>query len=194
MAILRFRIYWEEDESVYRDVAIKHTQTFADLHAAILASYEFDNKHSATFHRSNDLWQKGREISLEKYDKEYVVAPLMMGEVILGTEIKDPNQKFFYHYDFNKNWHFMVELIQVDKELDKNLTYPTCIRTEGMAPSQYGAKGLVDKRLAEMEEKYDLQKAQMDEGYGSEGDADEELTDTADEEGSEEGTEDGQEY
>src|SRR5688572_25358814 len=114
MAILRFRIYWEEDESVYRDVAIKHTQTFAELHQAILKSFEFDNKHKATFYRSNDAWQRGREISLEKYDKTYKAEPLIMGETAIGTEIRDPNQKFIYEYDFNKNWHFMVELINVD--------------------------------------------------------------------------------
>ena len=28
MAILKFRIYFEEDESVYRDVVIRHTQSF----------------------------------------------------------------------------------------------------------------------------------------------------------------------
>ena len=75
MAILKFRIYFEEDESIYRDVAIRHTQSFLDLHEAILKSYEFDNKHKATFFRSNDHWQRGREISLEKYDKEYKARP-----------------------------------------------------------------------------------------------------------------------
>ena len=54
MAILKFRVYWEDDDSVYRDVVIRHTQNFADLHSAILKSYEFDNKHKATFYRSND--------------------------------------------------------------------------------------------------------------------------------------------
>ena len=49
MAILKFRIYFEEDESVYRDVAIRHTQTFFDLHETILKAYEFDNKHKALF-------------------------------------------------------------------------------------------------------------------------------------------------
>lgn len=168
MAILRFRTYWEEDESVYRDVAIMHTQTFYDLHNAILKSYEFDNKHKATFYRSNDSWQRGREISLEKYDKEYPAAPLIMSDTSITSEIKGPNQKFIYEYDFNKNWHFMVELINVDKEENKKLQYPTCIRTEGIAPSQYGTKGLVDKRLAEMEEKYDLQPDALREGYGEE--------------------------
>ena len=185
MAILRFRTYWEEDESVYRDVAIKHTQTFLALHEAILKSYEFDNKHKATFYRSNDAWQRGREISLEKYDKAYKVEPLIMADVAIGTEIKDPNQKFVYEYDFNKNWHFMVELIQVDKEENPKLSYPACIRTEGLAPSQYGTKGLVDKRLAEMEEKYDLQPDAMKEGFGSEGEDDDTDTEGAEEEATE---------
>ncbi len=171
MAILRFRIYWEDDESTYRDVAIRHSQTFYDLHLAILKSYEFDSKHKATFYRSNDSWQRGKEISLEKYDKTYKAEPLIMSEVTIGSEIKDPNQKFVFEYDFNKYWHFMVELINVDKEENKKLTYPTCIRTEGIAPSQYGTKGLIDSRLAEMEEKYDLQPDAMKDGFGEEGEA-----------------------
>ena len=169
MAILRFRIYWEDDDSIYRDVVIKHTQNFADLHLCILKSFEFDNKHKATFYRSNDNWLRGREISLEKYaDKAYKVDPLIMTEVTMGSEIKDPNQKFVYVYDFNKFWTFMVELINVDKEENKKLTYPVCIRTEGIAPSQYGTKGLIDKRLAEVEEKYDLNAAAMLEGFSQE--------------------------
>jgi hypothetical protein len=170
MAILKFRIYWEDDESIYRDVVIRHNQTFQDLHLAILKSYEFDSKHKATFYRSNDSWQRGREISLEKYDKDYKAEPLIMSEVNIGSEIINPNQKFVYEYDFNKNWHFMIELINVDKEENKKLSYPACIRTEGIAPSQYGTKGLIDSRLAEMEEKYDLQPEAMKDGYGEEGD------------------------
>ncbi len=169
MAILRFRIYWEDDDSIYRDVVIKHTQNFADLHLCILKSFEFDSKHKATFYRSNDSWLRGREISLEKYaDKSYKVDPLIMTEVTMGSEIKDPNQKFIYVYDFNKFWTFMVELINVDKEENKKLTYPVCIRTEGISPSQYGTKGLIDKRLAEVEEKYDLNAAAMMEGFSEE--------------------------
>lgn len=169
MAILRFRIYWEDDESTYRDIAIRHSQTFHDLHMAILKSYEFDSKHKSTFYRSNDNWQRGREISLEKYDKEYKAEPLIMSEVTIGSEIKDPNQKFILEYDFNKYWHFMVELINVDKEENKKITYPSCVRTEGIGPSQYGTKGLIDSRLAEMEEKYDLQPDAMKEGFSEEG-------------------------
>jgi len=176
MAILKFRIYLEEDDSVYRDVVIRHTQTFYDLHEVILKAFEFDNKHQATFYRSNDNWQRGREISLEKYDKPYKAAPLLMKETTIGSEIKDPNQKFIYVYDFAKHWTFLVELINVSKEENPKITYPSMIRKEGIAPSQYGTKSLLGERFTDVEEKYDLTKGT--EGFGEEG-----------EEGSEDGTE-----
>lgn len=167
MAILRFRIYLEEDDSVYRDITIRHTQNFLQLHQTILKAYEFDNKHQATFYRSNDHWERGREISFEKYDKQYKVAPLIMAETAIGSEIKNPNQKFIYVYDFAKNWTFLVELINVSKEENSKYDYPVVIKTEGIGPSQYGTKGLVGDKLAEVEEKYDLTKGA--EGFGTEG-------------------------
>ena len=163
MAVLKFRIYFEEDDSVYRDVLVKHNQHFLQLHQGILKAYEFDNKHQATFFRSNDHWQRGREISLEKYDKEYRAEPLLMSETTIGSEIRDPNQKFIYLYDFNKNWSFLVELINVSKEENSRVTYPATVRVEGIAPSQYGTKGLLGEKFADVEEKYDL--SQVGEGF-----------------------------
>ena len=75
----------------------------------------------------------------------------------------------------------MVELINVDKSVNVKLTYPACIRVEGIAPSQYGTKGLIDKRLAEVEEKYDLNAAAMLEGF-SEEDEEGNVTETSEEE------------
>ncbi len=156
MAILKFRVYLEEDESVYRDVVIRHSQSFLELHEAILKAYEFDNKHKATFFRSNDHWLRGREISVEQYDKEYKAPPLIMSETTVGSEIRDPNQRFVYLYDFNKNWSFLLELINVSKEENPKVSYPSVSRTEGIAPSQYGTKGLLGPKFADIEEKYDL--------------------------------------
>src|SRR5687767_11904505 len=167
MAILKFRIYYEEDDSIYRDVAIKHTQSFTDLHNAILKAYEFDSKHQATFFRSNDHWQRGREISLEKYDRNYKAPPLLMQETSIGSEIRDPNQKFIYQYDFVKNWSFLVELINVSKEESSKVDYPAVVKKEGIGPSQYGVKGMVGDKLTEVEEKYDLSRGA--EGFGVEG-------------------------
>lgn len=173
MAILKFRVYFEEDDSVYRDIAIRHKQSFFELHEAILKAYEFDSKHAATFYRSNDNWQRGREISLEQYDKPYKAPPLMMKETTIGSEIRDTNQRFIYTYDFVKGWTFLIELINVSKEENPKLTYPAMVRKEGIAPSQYGTKSLLGERFADVEEKYDLTKGA--EGYSEEGEGGDEY-------------------
>lgn len=177
MAVLKFRAYYEEDDSVYRDIVIKHTQTFADLHNAILKAYEFDNKHQATFYRSNDSWQRGREITLEKYDKQYKAEPLLMTDTPIGSEIRDPNQKFIYTYDFSKGWAFLIELINVSKEESPKVNYPSMQRAEGIGPSQYGTKSLLGDKFIDIEEKYDLSAGA--EGFGHEGSNDD-STDSED--------------
>ena len=176
MAILKFRIYWDEDDSVYRDVVIKHTQNFADLHRIILKSFDFDNRHQATFYRSNDRLQRGKEISAEKYDdKVYKAEPLIMQETSIGSEVKDPNQKFIYVYDFHKHWTFLVELINVNKEINVSAEYPACLRSEGFGPSQYGTKGIMNEKLTEIEEKYDINTSVLPDNFTEEGEDSEDL-------------------
>ena len=182
MAVLKFRVFFEEDDTIYRDIAIKHNQSFFELHTAILASYEFDSIHQATFYRSNDNWQRGRAISLEKYDDVvYPVDPLDMFETNIGSEIRDTEQKFVYVYDFQKNWTFQVQLISVSKEENNKLIYPTTTRKEGIGPSQYGIKSILGDRFADVEEKYDL--SSLGDGFSDEG---EEGTGDTDELGGEE--------
>jgi hypothetical protein len=169
MAVLKFRVYWEEDDAIYRDVLVKHTQNFQDLHLIILKAFEFDQKHDATFYRSNDTWQRGREISKEVYDRPYKVPPLLMAETAISTEIIDTNQHFIYEYDFVKSWSFLIALIQVIKnaDADMNLEYPLVSRIEGVGPMQYGTKGLLGEKFADIEEKYDLNEGA--DGFGEEG-------------------------
>ena len=183
MAVLKFRIYLEEDDSVYRDVLIKHNQTFVDLQDAILKSFEFDNKHESTFYRSNDNWQRGREISKERYNKQYRVEPLLMGDTTVGSEIRDTNQKFVFQYDFTKNWSFLVELINISKEASSKITYPSVVRVEGIGPQQYGTKSLLGSKFVDIEEKYDL--PNNTEGFGEEGEESESDSDGQMEEESE---------
>jgi hypothetical protein len=91
----------------------------------------------------------------------------MMLETTIGSEISDPNQKFIYVYDFEKNWAFLIQLIGVSKEENNKLTYPSISRKEGIGPSQYGIKSILGDRFADVEEKYDL--ASLGEGFGDEG-------------------------
>jgi hypothetical protein len=190
MAVLKFRVYWEEDDAIYRDVLVKHTQNFQDLHTIILKAFEFDQKHDATFYRSNDTWQRGREISKEVYDRAYKVAPLLMAETVIGTEIIDTNQHFIYEYDFVKSWSFLIQLIQVVKNADADMTleYPLVSRIEGVGPMQYGTKGLLGEKFADIEEKYDLNEGA--EGFGEEGEEEDKADDNDDDDDTDEAEED----
>lgn len=168
MPLLRFRVYWEEDDLIYRDIEIISSQTFLDLHSAILKAYDFDGKHSALFYESNERWEKFRVLSSEVLANKKDAPALSMLKTPVSALVAVPDQRFIYEYDPQKNWTFLVELIGISNDIDERKTYPLCSRKEGLAPSQYkigGGNGL----LMEVEEKYDLGADEMAEGYGNEG-------------------------
>ncbi|RYZ56452.1 MAG: hypothetical protein EOP49_00260 [Sphingobacteriales bacterium] len=169
MPLLKFRVYWEEDDQVYRDIEIKPSQTFLEFHKAITVAYEFDGKHSASFYESNDRWQRGRELNSEVLVNKKDAPALSMTKTPVSALVAKPDQKFVYLYDPAKQWTFHVELIGVSKEEDIKKTYPYLVRKEGVAPAQYGVKGVAADKLMEIEEKYDLGAEEMAEGFSSEG-------------------------
>ena len=156
MAILRFRIYWEEDDLTYRDIEIQAHQTFMDFHKCILQAYEFDGKHSASFYESTDKWTYGREINSEVLVNKKDAPALSMLKTPVSALVFLPDQKFLYVYDPVKKWTFRVELTSVNKDETFKRVYPFILRKEGVAPAQYGIKGVNPDKLMEIEEKYDL--------------------------------------
>jgi hypothetical protein len=169
MPILKFRVYWEEDDQVYRDIEIRTGQTFLDLHKVILQAWEFDGKHPASFYESNDRWIQGREISSEVHVNKKDAPALSMMRTPVAALVSKPDEKFVYVYDPVKHWVFLLELIGVIKEEDAKKTYPLVRRKEGIGPAQYGVKGVSRDKMLEIEEKYDLGADEMAEGFGSEG-------------------------
>lgn len=169
MALFRFRVYWEEDDLVYRDIEIRPTQTFLEFHKAIITAYEFDGKHAASFFDSNEKWNRNREINSEVLVNKREAPALSMMRTPVSALVTTPDHKFVYEYDPVKKWTFLVELIGVTKEEDSRRTYPFVLRKEGVAPAQYGVKGVNLDKLMEVEEKYDLVADEMAEGFGNEG-------------------------
>jgi Plasmid pRiA4b ORF-3-like protein len=169
MAILRFRVFWEDDDQTYRDIEIEGHQTFLDLHKCIIQAFEFDGKHSASFYESNDKWQYGREFNSEVLTNKKDAPALSMVKTPVSALVSNPDQKFIYVYDPAKKWTFMVELIGVAKDATARRVYPFILRKEGIAPAQYGIKGVNPDKIMEVEEKYDLGADEMAEGFGDEG-------------------------
>lgn len=165
MPVLKFRVFWEDEDTIYRDIALLTGQTFLEFHEAILKSFEFNNKHAASFFESNDKWLRLREISSEVASNKKDAPALSMTKTPVNALVNTPNKKFIYEYDRDKKWIFLVELIGLEKNENIKISYPHCFRKEGIAPAQSGVKGIAVERMMEIEEKYDLGQQEMEEGY-----------------------------
>jgi hypothetical protein len=135
--IYRFKITFEDNEDVYREIEIKSTQTFEDFHNTIIQSVGFDNQHNASFFISDDYWRKGEEIRLKPAE-----GLRQMGKCKMALLIDDPHQKFVYIYDPKAQWTFMVELLKIVPD-DAKATYPKIAKTAGESPKQHNANDVV---------------------------------------------------
>ncbi|MDO9184528.1 MAG: hypothetical protein Q7W13_00845 [Bacteroidia bacterium] len=142
MAVYRFRVSFEDNEDIYREIEIKSAQTFEDFHNTIVQSINFDNVHDASFFSSDYLWRKGDEITLKPANNDSSkhrnteVATRLMNKCKMASLIEDPHQKFVYVYDPKASWTFLVELLKIVPD-DIKITYPICAKTVGEAPKQY---------------------------------------------------------
>lgn len=147
MAVYKFKVSFEDYEDINRTIEIKSTQTFFDLHKAILESINFDNKQMASFYMSNDSWKKGQEITLEDMTDNPENPIPVMAKAKLNQYIIDPHQKIFYVYDFVECWTLLLELVSISITENPKIKYPVCIKSVGLAPKQYDKVqrfGLVD--------------------------------------------------
>jgi hypothetical protein len=62
-----------------------------------------------------------------------------------------------------------------------SLEYPLVSRVEGVGPMQYGTKGLLGEKFADIEEKYDLNEGA--DGFGEEGEEDANASDDGGDDG-----------
>ncbi|HSH67275.1 MAG TPA: hypothetical protein VLB84_16135 [Bacteroidia bacterium] len=146
MAIYRFKVAFEDNEDVYREIEIKSTQTFEDFHNTIVQSINFDNQHNASFYISDDYWRKGDEIVLRPSEptdtggtrkrQDTEVQKKQMSKCKMASLIDDPHQKFVYLYDPKTGWTFLVELLKIVPD-DAKVTYPRIAKSAGEAPKQY---------------------------------------------------------
>ncbi len=139
MAIYRFRITFEDFDDVSRDIEIRPTQTFDDLHIAIQESIGFDASKPASFFMSDVYWKKGKEITSRPLSQEEAERISILSKSRLCDLIIDPHQKLVYHFDPANVWSFYVELIKILPKEELIAAYPRCVREINEAPKQYGS-------------------------------------------------------
>lgn len=134
MAIYRFRISFEDFDEVVREIDIKSTQTFEDLHKAIHRSTGYSAEKSSSFFVSTDNWIKGDEIAYLPSQRKIDRGVTQMENSKLNKFIEDPHQKFYYIYNFDRPFDFHVELIKIILDTDPNIEYPFLVKSTGEAP------------------------------------------------------------
>src|SRR5687767_5477937 len=116
MTVYKFRVSFEDQEEVTRDIEIVPTQTFEELHLAIQSAIGFDNTKGASFYMSNDHWLKGEEITLYPTNDKVRKDAAQMSKSRLCDFISDPHQKIYYVFDFSAAWTFYIELVKITKQ------------------------------------------------------------------------------
>jgi hypothetical protein len=159
MAVYRFRVTFEDNDEVYREIDIKSAQTFYDFHSTILSSIGFEDNCDASFFISDDMWRKGEEIALhlpaddshKKSSRKTAMPKFQMSKCKMAALIDDPHQKFIYVHDPASPWVFMIELIKIVPD-DVKVNYPKCSKTIGVAPKKVKAPIIAPDVLDDLEE------------------------------------------
>ena len=133
--IYRFRAILDHDskEDIFRDIEIRKTDTFEDLHNVLTQSFGFDGSEMASFYVSNDEWDQGQEIAL--FDMGQNDDIRMMNETIIEDVVDEDHTKLIYVYDFLNMWTFLVELGEIVDEA-QGTDYPNLMFVCGQVPSE----------------------------------------------------------
>lgn len=138
MAVYRFKVSFEDYDDVIREIDIRSTQTFEDLHYAIHRTTGYKPEQSSSFYVSNDYWIKKDEIAYLPTQRKIDRGVALMNSTKLSSFIDDPHQKFYYTYNFDRPFDFHVELIKILSE-EKGKDYPLTVKSIGEAPKPLGA-------------------------------------------------------
>lgn len=154
--IYRFRVILDNDtdESVFRDLEIRESDTMEDLHNIITQSFGFDGTEMASFYLSNDEWDQGEEISL--FDMSDGLNDVkLMNETSLSDTVHEAQTKLIYVYDFFSMWTFFVELAEIVEETE-GLDYPNLMFVKGQVPDSAPEKVFEAEKNSEFDDDYDI--------------------------------------
>jgi len=163
MPLLKFNLKWDDDINVERDIEILHSQTFHDFHEIIKKSFVFPPKMEAVIYSSDETWRMNQGVSSLVEKNIRGAESLSMLKTPIGALLAEQNQKFVYKTEHKKKWGLQIELISMNPDPMETSAYPRCIREEGVSPATFGNQGKEKDAVAEIEDKFDLDKIEMPE-------------------------------
>lgn len=158
MAVYKFRVMFEDDEQVHRDIEISSTQNFSDLRLAILKAYNITKDWNSAFYISDDKWHKGNEAAAFAVGDKDTTS----GKQKMVKFIDDPHQRFLYLIKAQSEVTLLLELLKILPG-DANAGYPKISGVVGEFPKvlfnmlndikEESKKAIIDPELAEFDAK-----------------------------------------
>ena len=132
--VYKFRVILDNEEDIFRDIAILEDDNLEDLHNAIFNSFGFNGLEVASFYTCDDTWNQEEEIPM--FDTGDIIGEMKtMGDYQLSDILDQQKTKIIYVYDFINMWTFLVELASVEDQIVGN-TYPETIFSHGEMPNE----------------------------------------------------------
>jgi hypothetical protein len=174
--LFKFRVSWEDDVNIQRDIEILSTHTFENFHHIIKAAFLMKIEWQAEFAIINVMGKREWLIDTT-VEKNIKGAPALSARKIpIGSMVSHPSQEFVYSLTTEKDWSFLIDFITMDAEPGDPSLYPRVTRIDGISPMELSSKGGSTNKMVDTEEKYDSGKGDDDEGlndgFGIEGDDD----------------------
>lgn len=128
--------------SPYKKLAIPDDFSLYDFACFILANFDFDFDHAFGFYNHlTRYWEATEAYELFYDDKATRMECPSFAKGVKKTPVSaafsEPGKMMLFLFDYGDNWHFRVELLDIEPTLHKNL-YPECRESAGRARSQYG--------------------------------------------------------
>lgn len=126
MAIYRFRVAIEGDETVYRDIDMSSRHTFSDLQQAIVRHFNLQDGQGAEFFTTDQTWYEGDEIAT-------LDGSLTDRGPRLSEQVNDPHQRFLCNTRSYNPLGLLIEMKKVLKD-DPAIALPRLVANEGEPP------------------------------------------------------------
>lgn len=136
MSIYTIGVYVDELEDVVREIEIKGTQTFNDLHVAIATTFKLNLKMQASFFVSNTRWQKLNEITL---GHSSVFENAINGQKdSIASVIPETAKHLVYFNEDAAEYSILILLEKVSDKENPGKTYPAVVTAKGSLSGSSG--------------------------------------------------------
>ena len=134
MAIIKLRVFVEELDDTSRDIELKSSHNFKDLHEAIIKYFDIRSKRPAAFFTSNNKWQKLNEISIGQGGMENAIDGL---KETVGKIVEGKCKQLIYFNESIPQYTFLIDY-QSTSEEKEDRNYPRCAKSVGGLASVTG--------------------------------------------------------